>query len=131
DSIACLARDPRKEGIELIIDVPDVLVSISEQALQQVLVNLLLNAKTAMARKGGQLRITARIEDAQVHIDVADTGPGIPPQIADRLFEPFVMHGCGEQGGSAQRKGTGLGLSICRDLIRTAGGSIHATSAPG
>ncbi|MBI1337754.1 MAG: hypothetical protein GC164_12440 [Phycisphaera sp.] len=129
DAIGCLARDPRKDGVDITIDVPDVQVAISSLNLQQVFVNLLLNAKQAMRRTGGQLRICATVKADLVHIDVADTGPGIPAQIVDRVFEPFVTHREPEADG--QRKGTGLGLCICRDLVRSAGGSITVDTAPG
>ena len=130
-SVACLAREPKRDGIELTIDVPEVQLAISPLSLQQVLVNLLLNARQAMKRGGGKITVTARVQAELVHIDVADTGPGIPAQIRDRLFEPFVTcrHGADDSGG--EPKGTGLGLSICRDLIRGAGGDIAVSSTPG
>ena len=129
EAVGCLARDPKKDGIELKVDVPEVLVAISPLNLQQVLLNLFLNARQAMRRTGGALSITARVEGSLVHITVADTGPGIPPEVKDRLFEPFVTHRPDTNPGD--RKGTGLGLSICRDLIREAGGSISVESKPG
>ncbi len=131
DAIACLARDPRKDGIDLTIDVPDILLAISPLNLQQILLNLVLNARQAMRRHGGSLRITAKAEGSLVHIDVVDTGPGIPPEIIDRLFEPFVTQRGGPNRDPNEPKGTGLGLCICRDLVRNAGGSISVDSPPG
>lgn len=132
DAVACMARDPKKDGIELTVSVPDVLVAISPLNLEQVLVNLMLNARQAIKRGGGCLSVTARVEGSQVKIDVADTGPGIPPHILDRLFEPFVtFREPPAEGQPAGGKGTGLGLCICRDLIRNAGGSITVESTPG
>jgi signal transduction histidine kinase len=128
-AIACLARDPRKDGIELVVDVPDVQVSIAPLNLEQVLVNLLLNARQAMKPRGGSITIRGRVEADLVKIDVSDTGPGIPPQIHGRLFEPFVTMRNASGGG--EPKGTGLGLSICRDLISAVGGSIEVESQPG
>lgn len=130
DTFGCLGRDPKKDGIDLTVDVPDVHVAISPLNLQQVLLNLVLNAKQAMGRAGGQLRITGRVEGALAYIDVADSGPGIPEQVMDRLFEPFVTMRR-SSSDSTQRKGTGLGLCICRDLIRNAGGQISVESTPG
>ena len=131
ETIACLSRDPKKDGIDLTIDVPDVQVAISPLNLQQVLLNLILNAKKAMGIRGGRLRISATVEGAMVNIDVADNGPGIPPAIRDRLFEPFVTqkHRPDHDDG-LERKGTGLGLCICRDLVRNAGGNITVDSVP-
>jgi signal transduction histidine kinase len=134
-SVACLAREPKRDGIELTIDVPEVQIAIAPLSLEQVFVNLLLNARQAMKRGGGKIAVTARVEAELVHIDVADTGPGIPPEVGDRLFEPFVTlrHPAGAAGGEGNKesKGTGLGLSICRDLVRRAGGDIACASTPG
>ena len=129
DAIACLGRHPSKDGIELTLDVPNTQVAISPLNLQQVLLNLLLNARKAMRRKGGRLTVSGRIEGEMVHLDVIDTGPGIPQEIQDRLFEPFVT--CRHEQDDGGTRGTGLGLCICRDLIRAAGGCIAAESEPG
>ena len=130
DTIATLAREPAKDGIDLRVDVPDALVAMSPLELQQVLLNLILNARRAMQRTGGSLSITGRLAEDVVLLDVADTGPGIPDAIRERLFEPFVtMHEGGHE--SDGQKGTGLGLSICRDLLRDAGGAIDVSSTPG
>jgi signal transduction histidine kinase len=129
EAIGCLARDPKKDGIEVIVDCPDLRVAMSPLNLQQVLLNLFLNAKQAMRRKGGELRVSVRAEAGLVKITVADTGPGIPEQVMARLFEPFVTHRPTTDAG--ERKGTGLGLCICRDLVRAAGGAIEVASDPG
>lgn len=130
DTIACLGRDPKKDGIDLTVDVPDVQVAMSPLNLQQVLLNLILNAKQAMRQTGGSLQITGRVEGTLVHLDLADSGPGIPEQILDRLFEPFVTQRPKPTDEMAERKGTGLGLCICRDLIQNAGGQIDVESVP-
>ncbi len=134
ETIACLSRDPKKDGIVLSIDVPDVQVAIAPLSLQQVLLNLILNAKKAMGPRGGKLRIGGRVEGRMVHLEVADTGPGIPAAITARLFEPFVtQRHVSDRSGldeATERKGTGLGLCICRDLVRAAGGSISVQSVP-
>ena len=107
--------------------MPDVLVAISPLKFQQVLVNLLLNAKRAMQCDGGKLSINGRVSGGLVNIEVTDTGLGIPEAIRERLFDPFVTHRdrCLDQG---EPKRTGLGLCICRDLVRAAGGSIGVES---
>lgn len=130
DAVSCLGRPPEKDGIELTIDVPDLLVAMSPLNLQQVILNLILNARKAMRRRGGLLRISGWLEGSLVHIEVADTGPGIPPAVIDRLFEPFVTHQIDASEQFAERKGTGLGLCICRELIRNAGGTITVRSSP-
>lgn len=131
DTIACLGRDPAKDGVQVNIDVPDVQLAMTPLNLQQVLLNLFLNAVKAMRRSGGQLNISARVEGTLVHLDVADTGPGIPAEIRDRLFEPFATHRVSPVDDPMERKGTGLGLCICRDLTRNVGGSISVDSTPG
>lgn len=136
DALACLARHPSQDGIELTVEVPEVKLAISPLNLQQVLLNLILNARKAMkAGSGGKLAISAEVRRGVARVRVTDTGPGIPPQVRGRLFEPFVTAAVGagegedEQGG----KGTGLGLFICRDLVQNAGGRIgvDSDSAPG
>jgi two-component system NtrC family sensor kinase len=133
EALSCQAREPRKDGITLEVDVPDVWLAISPLGLQQVLVNLMLNARKAMGRQGGVLKITGRRCDGELYLEISDTGPGIHPAILDRLFEPFVTQPVGLADGETETpaRGTGLGLCICRDLIRQAGGEIHATSIPG
>lgn len=100
---------------------------IGRVALQQVLVNLIVNAVHAMPR-GGEIRISAHDEDRGdmpgVALEIADQGEGIPPTLRKHLFEPFVT-GRGRDGG------TGLGLSICRRLIERQGGTITVSSDTG
>lgn len=122
-SLACLGRDLERDGIRLEQHLPDMKLAIPALHLQQVLVNLLINARRAMT-DGGTIRLSGRIEGAMGAVDVADTGPGVPPRVLERLFEPFVR-GSGEQGGH------GLGLCICRELLTRAGGHISVTSRLG
>jgi C4-dicarboxylate-specific signal transduction histidine kinase len=129
EALTCLAREPRKDGIELTLDLPEVRVAMPPLDLEQVLVNLILNARQAMKGAPGKLRISAAVQAQLVRIDVADNGPGIPAAIKDRLFEPFVTHRA--EAAAAEGKGTGLGLSICRDLVHKAGGTIKVESQAG
>ena len=120
---SCLGRPPERDGIQPKIDIQtDLAAAISPLGLQQVILNLVLNARQAMRRRGGELRITATGNDESVRITVADTGTGIPPEILPRVFEPFVTQRQSTTSGSEQ--GTGLGLAVCRDLIRAASGQI-------
>ena len=139
DAVTTLGRDPRKDGIELTMDIPEgIRVAMEPVSLQQVLLNLLLNARKAMRRTGGRLSVIARalrLEDdhaaGRVHIEVRDDGPGVSDAMMRRLFEPFVTESIEASeplGVSMTEKGTGLGLYICRDLICTAGGSITVES---
>ncbi len=121
---ACLARDPAKDGVQLTISVPgDLWVAISAVNLQQVLLNLVLNARQAMKRnRGGRLSIVAAKGADLSTIDVIDTGPGIPADLLPYVFEPFVTRR--DEKEHDGQKGTGLGLAICRDLIHRAHGTI-------
>jgi PAS domain S-box-containing protein len=93
-------------------------------ALHQVLMNLLTNAREAMASGGGEIRIeTARAERPDwIRLRVADTGPGIPPEDITKVFDPFY---------TTKRTGTGLGLSVTYGIIREHGGTVDVTSQPG
>lgn len=138
DTLGCLARDPAKDGIDVVIDAPvDLQVRISPIALQQVLLNLVLNAIEAIRPKQGRIEIRASRSERStwntsgetaggVEIHVRDSGRGVPLEILDRVFEPLVSARFDE----GSRRGTGLGLSICRTLIQEASGSIELQSAP-
>ena len=92
--------------------------------LDQVLVNLVVNASDAMP-EGGVLRIrTAAVGPTQVLLAVEDTGYGIPKEIRDRIFEPFFTT-------KDASKGTGLGLSVVHGIVDQAGGNIEVESASG
>jgi signal transduction histidine kinase len=127
-SLACLSRAPERDGISLTIEADaDAMVSIRPLALQQVMLNLVLNALTALQGNRGELRIiVVPQEDGTTQIKVADNGPGIPEQVAATLFEPFVTSRPRQDGTGRSGKpgGSGLGLAICRRLIEDAGGSI-------
>jgi len=95
-------------------------VRVNEAELQQVLLNLSLNAVQA-CRKGGRVVLGASGDDP-IRIRVTDDGCGIPPEIRKRIFEPFF---------SARPGGTGLGLFLSLDFVRHWGGDIEVRSAPG
>jgi signal transduction histidine kinase len=95
-------------------------VTLPAQRLTQVLLNMVMNAGAAIAsgpRKEGRVTLRASTRGDRVVIEVEDDGPGIAPQVRDRLFEPFVTtKDVGE--------GTGLGLAVCRGLVESAGGEV-------
>ncbi len=98
-----------------------VLVSGIEHKLQQVLLNLCLNAKDAMP-KGGWLSIKTRAEGSRMIIEVSDTGAGIPAEYLARIYDPFFT--TKQMGG-----GTGLGLSITYGIVREHEGTIDCESS--
>jgi signal transduction histidine kinase len=92
--------------------------------LQQVLLNLALNAQQAMGERGGTLRVETGIANGAVQIRVSDTGPGIPADVQRRIFEPFFTTKPAGQG-------TGLGLSVSYGIVRDHDGDIGVASEPG
>jgi signal transduction histidine kinase len=92
--------------------------------LNQVWTNLIDNAVDAMG-ESGTLRVATRVEDGEVVIEIADTGPGMPPDVVARAFEPFYTT-------KDVGKGTGLGLDIARRIIvERHRGQIMIDSRPG
>jgi PAS domain S-box-containing protein len=104
------------------------LVLANEAKLGQVFLNLLINAAQAIPPghvDQHEIRVTSSTEaDGRARVEVSDTGAGIPPALADRIFEPFVT-------SKRPGEGTGLGLSICRSVVGTLGGEVGFESAPG
>jgi two-component system NtrC family sensor kinase len=116
--------------VEVTLDLPANLPVLwaDPHQLHQVFVNLITNAQHAMAHapRPRRLTITARHDPvrAALTIEVADTGPGIPPEVRSRIFEPFFTT-------KPPGQGTGLGLSLCRGIIEGHGGTIAVEAAPG
>jgi PAS domain S-box-containing protein len=94
-------------------------VVINPEEIQQVILNLILNAEQAMraAHRGGTLTVTTKCDDAMVTIEIQDDGPGVPAALAGRVFEPFFS--TKEVG-----EGTGLGLSIAMGIAEAHGGTL-------
>jgi hypothetical protein len=98
-------------------------VSGIEHQLQQVFLNLFLNARDAMP-SGGWLSVTTRIDGDRVIAEIADTGSGIPSDQLARIYDPFFTT-------KSFQRGTGLGLSITYGIVREHDGLIHCDSAVG
>lgn len=96
-------------------------IEVDPYRLRQVLSNLASNALNQMP-DGGTLEVTASHERDRARIEMADTGPGIPPDRLEQVFERFVR--------SSDSTGSGLGLSIARDLVEAHGGTIAAANRP-
>jgi PAS domain S-box-containing protein len=113
-----------KINAELASDLPEVMADYSQ--LQQVFINIILNAEAAMleANNGGTLTITTQKFNHSIRASFADDGPGINKENMDRIFDPFFT--TKEVG-----KGTGLGLSVCHGIISEHGGKIYARSKLG
>lgn len=117
DKVALVAE---AQSVQIAQNVPEKLViSVDRQRIQRVLVNLLVNALDVMPG-GGTIRISAIPERHSVLIKVRDTGPGIAPEIRDRLFQPFAT--AGKAGG------LGLGLAFSRQAVLDHGGQMWVES---
>ena len=106
-------------------DLPPILGNAGK--LQQVFLNLFLNAKDAMA-SGGTLRIATEI-NGHVSVAISDTGSGIAPEHLQRIYDPFFTTKSAPKQG--QRRGTGLGLAVTYGIIQEHAGKIHVESSVG
>jgi len=127
DALILVAPDLRKNAINARVDhTPAPVFNLVETEFQQVMVNLVINAIQAM-EPGGSVTIctrpAARDGVPGTEIVVKDTGPGIPPDKIDSVFDPFMT--------TKRGTGSGLGLSISQTLVTRVGGLISASSVPG
>lgn len=125
NTISFLAEKFRRRGIRLETDFRPVPILVGDaEKIQQLVLNLLLNAVDAMP-KGGEIRVVlAPGGDSEVEIRVADTGVGIEAQALDRIFEPFYTTKPAGQG-------SGLGLVVAHGIVLDHDGRIEVTSEPG
>jgi two-component system sensor kinase FixL len=128
-TLRLIGESLKRHGIGIVLDVPDdlPLVHARAQQIQQVLLNLLINAKDALVQgvsEAREVRLKAAIIDGGVALVVRDNGPGIEPRLRDRIFEPFMTT-------KRARGGTGLGLSISKSIVEGYGGRIDVESEPG
>jgi len=131
NAVATLCRDPAKDGIQLALEVdPSLTVWADPLQLEQVLFNLLLNARNAMAKAhGGRLTVSASGQNERVVVVVRDTGPGISADLLPHVFEPLQTSKPVERNG--HQRCAGLGLALCRDLVEENGGTIAVSSSGG
>jgi len=125
EAVALALLGAKEQGIRVAIrsdrDMPSIIVDKIQ--IQQVVLNLVRNAMEAMATSTRrELTVGVTKADDGAIFTIADTGPGISPGIADRLFQPFV---------TTKEHGMGVGLSICRTIIESHGGHIGAMSNAG
>ena len=126
----CLVRDFAKDGITVKTEIPEGLkVWAVGVQIQQVLMNLILNAREAMLPGGGVLTIKAEDSPEATRLAVADTGCGIEPTQLKRIFEPFFSTKTTRESQS-QKVSSGLGLAFCKRAIEAHRGSISVESEP-
>ncbi|HEX4600701.1 MAG TPA: ATP-binding protein [Gemmatimonadales bacterium] len=128
DRVLALQRSAfKKARVRVTVSVPhDLPVVIGDpQELQQVVLNALVNARQAIEAAGrpGKIALAARRNDHHVIVTVDDSGPGVPPEILDRVFEPFFT--------TKGEAGTGLGLAISFGLVRAMGGRMWIQNVEG
>jgi hypothetical protein len=125
ETLSLMEHQLEKAAVKVTAALDDSLPRIKGNAgkLQQVLLNLVLNARDAMEH-GGTLSVSSGRTDAGVRVVVSDTGSGIPPEHLARIFDPFFTT-------KGARKGTGLGLSVTYGIVREHGGDIEVDSRLG
>lgn len=122
-SMAFFATRFRSRRIDTVLELEDGLPNIRANGarLQQVLVNLIVNAEESMEEQERERRLTLstrRLDDRQIAITVRDTGEGVPENIREAIFDPFYTT-------KPPNRGTGLGLSISKSIVETHGGLIQ------
>ena len=122
-ALSILKNGMDRRGINLIVGIPEDLppVACAQSDLEQVLLNLLTNARQA-SRQGGDISVHAEPDLDGVKISIGDTGCGIAPENLPKVLEPFF---------TTKADGNGLGLTICRSILWEAGGSISLQSELG
>ncbi len=124
EAVESFSQQAKSLGVELCVDAQRAVADVDRQRLSQVLHNLLSNA-LKFTPEGGRIDVAVRARE-QIVIEVRDTGPGIPADGVERLFQPFSM-----LHDNPGVPGTGLGLYICRQLVEAMDGTISLLEGPG
>jgi two-component system NtrC family sensor kinase len=119
DELMQMRSEADRKGVTISLTAPDEVTVLSNRVqLELVVHNLARNALQATPVHGDLVLEVGRADNGNVWLEVRDSGPGVPAELGDQIFEPFVTT---KQG----RGGTGVGLAITRDIVRAHGGSIH------
>ncbi|ORE91883.1 ATP-binding protein [Aurantimonas sp. 22II-16-19i] len=120
-----LAPDLKADGFTLVLDLADVTVDLDATRIRQALLALVSNARRHALR--GAITISLRRHGGEAVLGVADEGPGLPPDMASRMFEPFMR---GDPARSREPGGSGLGLSVVRAIVEAHGGCVRYRPSP-
>jgi signal transduction histidine kinase len=112
---------PSNVRVDMAIDPGLPRVNVDPDQVGQILVNLFTNATQAMDEQPGVLSVAARNGDWRVRIQVCDTGPGVPEELGDKIFEPLF---------TTKARGIGLGLSVSKSLAMANSGSLSVANHP-
>jgi signal transduction histidine kinase len=113
-------RYPIAMRTELSTELPRIMVD--RVKLQQVFMNLVINAIEAMKDSGGELTVNSELQDGQLQFSVSDTGVGLPMEKMDQIFSAFF---------TTKPQGSGMGLAISRSIVESHGGRLWATANDG
>lgn len=131
ETLMLIERELAKAGIMIVRDYQPVpIINCDPGQIAQVVMNLLTNARDALAEKGGgTITVGLRAETAHVALAVSDTGVGIPEELRGQIFQPFLT----TKGalGKSRTPGTGLGLAIIHGIVEGHGGAIQVESEVG
>jgi signal transduction histidine kinase len=116
-----LIGDPEHRSVAVSVTGGDTTVVGDAEQLQRVMLNLMLNAAQAM-RGHGCIEVAVNTRNDRCEIALRDSGPGLTPEIRERMFEPFF---------TTKHRGSGLGLPTARRIVELHGGELEADSAPG
>jgi CheY-like chemotaxis protein/anti-sigma regulatory factor (Ser/Thr protein kinase) len=128
-AVELLVYSLQQDRVETRLELGEVpSIHADTHQLQQVLINLITNAHHAVREMNGPRRVTVRTrfdaERSRVILEVADTGPGVPLELRQRVFEPFFTT-------KPADRGTGLGLPLCQEIVQAHGGTLAVEDAEG
>ena len=120
ETVELLRTDPEMRGVTVDVSGASPTLTADADLMKGVLLNLMINAAQAIARRG-RIGVSIAEVDDRCEVRVADAGPGIPPEIREKVFEPFF---------TTKHRGTGLGLSVARRTVELHGGRLSIESPP-
>ncbi|MCW2949859.1 MAG: putative two-component system sensor kinase, partial [Thermoleophilia bacterium] len=128
DAVTSLRPQADDSGVEMVVEAPEALsITCDRSRVKQILLNVLANA-VKFTTNGTIYSTLTEVESGGVRIEIHDTGPGIPPEDLDRIFEPFFQSGSAFARRPRRSEGAGLGLAITQMLAQAHGGRVSVAS---